>query len=241
MRKIQKEGAMIMTLVVAVCLAMAMVEIVLAPGYAAKSGIKALLFLAVPVLFLLASRKGSGLSAQRKDTVLSLVRMKPGGWRFSGLLAAGTFMGIVGAYFLLGELFDFSTVVPALEENLGIRRDNFIWVALYISFINSLLEEFFFRGFAFLTLLHATGKRTAYLFSATSFALYHVAIMNGWFSPGLMILLIGSLFAAGMLFDWLDEKKGSILPSWMVHISANFAINTIGFILLGIIPGFQLE
>jgi len=217
-----------MILVVAVCLVMAFVEIVMAPGYAAKSGIKALLFLAAPVLFLLASKKGS---------VIYLFRMKKGGWRFSGLLAAGTFVGIVGAYFLLGDLFDFSSVAPTLQDNLGINGGNFIWIALYISFANSLLEEFFFRGFAFLTLLRSSGKKTAYLFSATSFALYHVAIMNGWFSPLLMILLIAALFLAGMLFDYLDEKKGSILPSWMVHISANFAINTIGFILLGMIPG----
>lgn len=217
-----------MTLVIGVCLAMALVEVVLAPGYAAKSGIKALLFLAAPMLFLLASRKGS---------ISSLFRMKPGGWRFSVLLATGTFVGILGAYAMLGDFFDFSSVAPALEDNMGISKDNFVWVALYISLVNSLLEEFFFRGFAFLTLIPAAGKKTAYLFSATSFALYHVAIMNGWFSPGLMILLIGSLFAAGILFDWLDEKKGSILPSWMVHISANFAINAIGFMLLGIIPG----
>jgi len=217
-----------MILVIGVCLVMAFVEIVMAPGYAAKSGIKALLFLAVPVLFLVASKKGS---------VIFLFRMKKGGWRFSGLLAACTFVGIVGAYFLLGDLFDFSSVAPTLQDNLGINGGNFIWIALYISFANSLLEEFFFRGFAFLTLLRSSGKKTAYLFSATSFALYHVAIMNGWFSPLLMILLIAALFLAGMLFDYLDEKKGSILPSWMVHISANFAINTIGFILLGMIPG----
>lgn len=216
-----------MILVIGVCLVMAFVEIVMAPGYAAKSGIKALLFLAAPVLFLLASKKGS---------VIYLFRMKKGGWRFSGLLAAGTFVGIVGAYFLLGDLFDFSSVAPTLEDNLGINGGNFIWIALYISFANSLLEEFFFRGFAFLTLLRSSGKKTAYLFSASTFALYHLTIMNGWFSPLLMVLLICALFLAGILFDWLDEKKGSILPSWMVHISANFAINAIGFLLLGMIP-----
>jgi uncharacterized protein len=227
MEQTKKEGIMVMTLVVGVCLAMAFVEVVLAPGYAAKSGIKASLFLAAPVLFLLASKKGS---------VVSLFRMTKGGWRFSAMLAAGTFIGLVGAYFLLGSLFDFSSVAPALENRLGISGDNFIWVALYISFVNSLLEEFFFRGFAFLTLLRSSGKRIAYLFSASTFALYHVAIMNGWFSPMLMGLLISSLFLAGILFNYLDEKKGSILPSWMVHISANFAINAIGFILLGMVP-----
>jgi membrane protease YdiL (CAAX protease family) len=228
MKKTKKEGAMIMALVIGVCLAMAFVEIAMAPGYAAKSGIKALLFLGAPALFLLLSKQGS---------VSDLFRMKKGGWRFSALLAAGTFLGILGIYFLFGGFFDFSSVTPTLESQLGISGDNFIWVALYISFVNSLLEEFFFRGFAFLTLLRSSGRKTAYLFSASSFALYHVAIMNGWFAPGLMILLIGALFLAGVLFDYLDEKKGSILPSWMVHISANFAINTIGFILLGMIPG----
>ena len=228
MRKTKKESVMIMTLVVGVCLAMAFVEIVLAPGYAAKSMAKILLFLAAPLLF---------LGYKRKDTVLSLFRMKRGGGKQLAILAAVTFFGIVGSYFLFGRFFDFSSVAPTLESQLGISGGNFVLVALYISFINSLLEEFFFRGFAFLTLMKSMGKRSAYFFSATAFALYHVAIMNGWFSPLLTILLIASLFLAGIFFDYLDEKKGSILPSWMVHISANFAINTIGFILLGMVPG----
>lgn len=217
-----------MILVIAVCLAMAYVEIVMAPGYATKSGIKIALFLAVPFFFLLTSKKIS---------IPSLFRIKRGGWMFSGTLAAITFLGIIVAYFIFRSLFDFSDLAPTLESNLGINGSNFVFVALYISFINSLLEEFFFRGFAFLALIKSAGKKTAYVFSATAFALYHVAIMNGWFSLPLMVLLILSLLFAGFLFNYLDEKKGSILPSWMVHISANFAINAIGFILLGMIPG----
>jgi len=222
-----------MTLVVVACLAMAYVEVVMSPGYAAKSGIKIALFLALPIFFLLTSKKASP-----KAAIAPFFRMKKGGWRFSGILAAITFFGILGAYFLFRDQFDFSTVAPTLQSQLGINGTNFIFVALYISFINSLLEEFFFRGFAFLALLKYAGKKLTYCFSAFAFALYHVAIMNGWFSLPLMALLILSLTFAGFLFNYIDEKKGSILPSWMVHISANFAINTIGFILLGIIPGF---
>lgn len=217
-----------MTLVTAACLLMALVEIVLSPGYAVKSGIKALLFLAAPLLFFLTAKKGPPLD---------LFRINKGGGRFLVVLAAATFLGILCGYFLLGGLFDFSTVAPTLEAQLGITGGNFIYVAIYISFINSLLEEFFFRGFAFLTLLNLVGRKTAYGFSGLAFALYHVAIMNGWFSLPLMALLIASLFLAGILFNYLDEKKGSILPSWVVHISANLAINAIGFILLGLVPG----
>ena len=32
---------------------------------------------------------------------------------------------------------------------MGVNAGNFVFVALYISIVNSLLEEFFFRGFAF--------------------------------------------------------------------------------------------
>jgi len=233
MKKIKKEGVLLMTLVIVACLAMAYVELVLAPGYAAKSAIKIAFFLALPIFFLLTSQKTSP-----KAAITTFFRMKKGGWRFSGILAAITFIGIMSAYFFFRNAFDFSAVAPTLQNRLGINGTNFVFVALYISFINSLLEEFFFRGFAFLTLLKTADKKVAYIFSASAFALYHVAIMNGWFSLPLMALLILSLLFAGSLFNYIDEKKGSILPSWMVHISANFAINAIGFILLGIIPGF---
>ena len=217
-----------MTLVIAACLTMAYVEIVVAPGYAVKSVIKIGLFLGVPLLFLITSKKIS---------FRSLFPMKKGEWRFSVILAAVTFFGILGIYLIIGPFFDFSAVAPSLQDRLGIDGNNFIFIALYISFINSLLEEFFFRGFAFLSLLKTSGRKLAYGFSAMSFALYHVSIMNGWFSALLMGLVIVSLLFAGLLFDYLDEKEGSILPSWMVHISANFAINLIGFIILGMIPG----
>ena len=38
-------------------------------------------------------------------------------------------------------------LTAALTAGTGVRRENFLWVALYISFVNSLLEEFFFRPF----------------------------------------------------------------------------------------------
>ena len=97
--------------------------------------------------------------------------------------------------------------------------------------MNSLLEELFFRGFLFLNLKHRS-RRFAYVFSAGAFAAYHVAMMIGWFSPVLWLLVMAGLFVGGLIFNWLNEKQESIYPSWLVHMFANFAINTIGFILL---------
>jgi membrane protease YdiL (CAAX protease family) len=151
------------------------------------------------------------------------------------LLGFGVFILILSGYFLMGPLFDFTHVTGALQENMGVNAGNFVLVALYISIVNSLLEEFFFRGFAFFTLKKLVGRRFAYLFSAGAFAVYHIAIMTSWFSIGLFLLLIVSLVMAGLLFNWLNERNGNIYASWMVHMFANLAINTIGFILFGII------
>ena len=108
-------------------------------------------------------------------------------------------------------------------------------MALYISFINSFLEEFFFRGFAFISLKKLTSRKFAYIFSAALFALYHAGMTAGYFHIGIFLATLAGLFVAGIIFNYLNEKSENIYTSWLVHMFANFAINTVGFILFGII------
>ena len=138
---------------------------------------------------------------------------------------------VLGAYWIFKDVFDFSALTGSLNETTGVNKSNFIWVAIYISFVNSLLEEFFFRGFSFITLKKLTSRRFAYVFSSMAFALYHIAMMIGWFGlPVILISLVG-LFIGGMIFNRFDEKSENIYLSWLIHMFANFATNTIGFIL----------
>ena len=211
----------IITAVLLGCVVMAYVDAVIRPDYAIKSGIKIVLFTGLPLIYSLFEMK-------------NLLRVNRKSLGFAAALGAGVYIFILGVYFLLSSFLDFSKVTAALQNNVGVTRDNFIFVALYISFINSLLEEYFFRGVAFLWLKKAAGRKFAYIFSAAAFAAYHIAIMTNWFSPGLFVLLIAGLFGAGLLFNRLDEKYDNIYVSWLVHMFANFAINTIGFMLFGI-------
>jgi membrane protease YdiL (CAAX protease family) len=213
-------------LILVPCGIMAMIDAVLSPDYFVKSAIKLVLFLILPIILLRKhkeiSLKGL-LKIERKKLILPIA------------LGIGVYLFIIGAYFIIGPYFDFSNVTVALTENYGVKKENFVPVALYISFVNSMLEEFFFRGLAFLTLKKLTTRRFAYLFSAAAFSLYHIAIMSSWFNPFLFVLLIASLFLAGILFNWLNEKTNTIYTSWLVHMCANFATNTIGFMLFGIL------
>lgn len=205
------------------CGIMALVDGVIQPGYGIKSAIKIMLFLLLPFL----------LSRLNKEVAFGeLFHFRRKGFLVALALGASLYILIVSAYLLLALVVDFSSIVDALSENAGVNRRNFLFVALYICFINSLLEEFFFRGFLFTNLKKTASRGLAYCFSALLFALYHVAMMVGWFQLPLLILVITGLIVGGMIFNFLNENQDTIYVSWLVHMFVNFSINTIGFLLM---------
>ena len=99
----------------------------------------------------------------------------------------------------------------------------------------SLLEELFFRGFAFGFLKDKLGKLGACAFSSALFALYHVGMTGGWFNIPMALLMMLGLFVGGCIFSMLNDRLSNIYGSYFVHMSANLAINSIGFILFGMV------
>ncbi len=216
-----RQTHIIVILVTAACLVLGVVDAILQPGYLVKSLVKLTLFLLLPLVC--AALGGLDLKG--------LLRPGGRGFRTALLAGAGVYLFILLAYLALRNVFDFSAVTAGLDQGVGVTRENFAWVALYISFVNSLLEEFFFRGFAFLVLKRSSTRRFAYLFSAGMFALYHIAMMLGWFGGEVVALAVAGLFIGGCLFNFCDERNGTIWLSWLIHMFANFAINTVGFLL----------
>jgi membrane protease YdiL (CAAX protease family) len=202
--------------VILACLAMAFVETVIRPGYAVKSCIKLLLFtgtvfaLGVRGLF---RREGLGLGIA---------------------LGGAIFAVILGAFFLCRPFLDLEANAAGLLDKEGVSRENFLWVALYISICNSFLEELLFRGVGYLALREHSSEGFAMVFSAAAFAVYHAAILDGWFSWWVYGLCMLGLFVGGLIFNALD-RRGGILPSWLAHAGANLAINTIGLMMFGLI------
>lgn len=209
-------------LVIIACIVMGIVDAVIQPGYAIKSAIKIIMFLLIPIVY--------GLFL-KEFNIKNLMKPDKKGLCIALCLGFVIYGVVIGAYWIFKDVFDFSALTGSLNETTGVNKSNFIWVAIYISFVNSLLEEFFFRGFSFITLKKLTSRRFAYVFSSMAFALYHIAMMIGWFGlPVILISLVG-LFIGGMIFNRFDEKRENIYLSWLIHMFANFATNTIGFIL----------
>lgn len=212
-------------LVIIACVVMSVVDAVIQPGYIAKSAIKLVMFLLIPIVY----------SVVCKDNdIKKLLKPDKKGFILALILGVGVYIVVLGAYLIFRNVFDFSALTSSLNETTGVNGSNFIWVALYISFANSLIEEFLFRGFAFLTLKKVAARGFAYVFSSLTFALYHVAMMIGWFGVPVILISLFGLFIGGLIFDRFDEKNGNIYLSWLVHMFANFATNTIGFILFAI-------
>ncbi|KND49683.1 MAG: hypothetical protein AB203_01190 [Parcubacteria bacterium C7867-008] len=198
------------------------IEQFLAASYVVKTGLKIMLFLVLPLIWAL---------RYERTQIATILGLK--GFTYKGLvpgvlIGAGSFLIILAAYAILGTFIDFPAIAHNLQSKLGITPANFLWVGLYVIGINSLLEEFFFRGFVFLNLRGNTPVWFAYVFSAGSFALYHMAIIAGWFNPILMTLALTSLFVVGLVFNMLNRKSGHFLNSWVAHAMADSAIILVG-------------
>ena len=219
---------LVVALVVFSTLIMCFVDGIITPPYLIKSLIKIVLFLVIPMIYFILNKENHNylkklFFPKKKDLLLAM------------LLGVTVYVVIMGAYFILHSYIDLETIKESLTSGTGITAQNFVYVAIYISFLNSLLEEFFFRGFAFLILKQETSRKFAYIFSSVMFAIYHVGMTSGWFNVFIYALAMLGLFVGACVFDFLNEKCENIYPSWMVHMCANFAINTVGFILFGII------
>ncbi len=217
----QKSRYIINTVILA-SLVMAIVEVVIVPSYVIKSLTKLVLFIAIPLSY---------AKIFNDNTFKDTLKTDKKSFIFSLLLGLALLVLIMGTYFFVGQFYDFASLDSGADDPSGINPSNFIYVALYITLINSFLEEFFFRGFAFGTLKTVFSRRSTYFFSSFMFALYHVALVVFWLPPVMTIIAIIALFITGLVLNKLYEKSNSLIAPWFVHLFANIPINTITYFI----------
>ena len=189
-------------------------------AYLYSSIFKVIVFTSFPIVYFKVYKEGNF-----KD-LLSLFSMKKNrqGIKFAFFLGIGVFVFIVVTFIILQPFIDREMVVEALAQN-GITPNNAIFVFVYIVVINAALEQFFFRGFVFMTLYRMNFKFYAHAFSSLLFAIYHIPILYNAIALSMLILCTVGLVAAGLIFNALTIKCKSISGSLIVHISANLALN----------------
>lgn len=226
MKKKNKRLYIIISLLV-LSLAVTYTDAFIKPNYFTKIPIKVIAFLAIPISYFLIYKK-------EFNQFKRLFKHKKNDIKKALSIGIPIYILIVTAYYLTRNIIDYSNVAPNLTKSMGITKSNFLYVTLYISILNSFLEEFFFRGYGFITLKKYTSKKFAYIFSPILFAIYHIGMLINSFHPGIIILLLVGLFIGGCIFNYLNEKNNNIYVSWLVHMLCNLGINTVGAILFGI-------
>jgi len=155
--------------------------------------------------------------------------------RYGIILGVSSFVIVILTFMFVKDYINIADIISELENKSKINPTNFILVGLYIIFINSFLEELFFRGFVFLNLYKLGHRKLGYIFSSLLFSLYHITIFQTWFNIYLTSLALVGLITIGLIFNYVDTKSQNFLNSWIIHILADCAIIAIGIKLLGIV------
>lgn len=200
------------------------VEQILQTPYIVKTIVKIPLFTLFPYLIL-----------HRFFKTTLLIRLIKSKKIFVFLWSAIVFLTVFAAAFALKSFIDTEAIGMDFSRRMKLDNQNMILAAVYTIFINSFMEEYFFRGFIFQRLSASGHYKFAYLFSSAAFAVYHVSIFKSWFSMGLMTLMLTGLFAGGLIFAFFVKKSGSVLTSWFIHVSADLALVLFGFYVLHMI------
>jgi uncharacterized protein len=194
--------------------------------------LKTALFVAFPVIYTM--QTGENVFKSSIANIKSR-QGKTGGWNVGVLLGAAVFTVILVVYIFMKQYIDSEQLILEFQEKYKINSGNILYYSFYLVFVNSFLEEFFFRGFLFLNIKRLGFRKTAYAFSSLLFAVYHIANFQNWLFPAAFVLALAGLFAGGCIFNYLDDQQETFLNSWWVHICADLAIVLIGFQLFGII------
>jgi membrane protease YdiL (CAAX protease family) len=162
--------------------------------------------------------------------------MRPSHWRRGtavavrlGLLAIGIFWL---AYYALGDfLLDKAHIRQRIDAQFHVNATTILLIAPITILLNSLLEEFFYRGFAFGQM--ARWNRTAaYLLPSIAFTVQHLLFIWHWVTPLPLTLAVIGLFVFALVVSWLYAAYGTIIAPWLAHVCGDIAMMGIAITLV---------
>ncbi len=150
---------------------------------------------------------------------------------FSGLFIC---LIVAGVYALWqNQLFSDLSGIQEKAVDFGlITPFRYLLFSLFLSFIHSLLDEYYWRWFVFKGLQIWFSWLTAAVLGSLAFAFHHYLVLSQFF-PISLTLLFGTLVGvAGFFWSFLYKKTGSLLGPWLSHASVNLAVMGVGYFLL---------
>jgi membrane protease YdiL (CAAX protease family) len=148
-----------------------------------------------------------------------------------GLGAAAAVIFLV-AYAVLGNLLlDKAVITGKIHAQFSVDAGTVFLIAPFTIMINSLIEEFFYRGFAF-GLLVARNRPVAYLLPAAVFCAQHLLFIYHWVTPLPLALAAVALFVFAVVLEAVDLQAQSLVAPWLIHVCGDLAMMAIAIELI---------
>ena len=157
------------------------------------------------------------------------------GWKASAPwvhgLGSGLGLALVGFALMqtpIGSMVrDSAGNIRQKTSDLGIL-DNFWLFASLISIFHSLLEEYFWRWFAFGQLRRLMRPWAAHILAGLAFSAHHIVVTLQYFPLAWGLFLGLSVGLGGILWSFQYEQQQSLLGPWLSHILVDFTLMAIG-------------
>lgn len=150
-------------------------------------------------------------------------------WLGAGAISLAVLVVVFGGYALVGERLLDADALRRSVETSGIGTPlRFVVAALAISFVNSLLEEYFWRWFVFRRCAELVGEPRAVPLAAALFTSHHVVTFCVLFGAQAGLAASLAVFVAGCVWSLCYLRWRSIWPGWWTHVVADLAGIAIG-------------
>jgi membrane protease YdiL (CAAX protease family) len=157
--------------------------------------------------------------------------------REAALVAAATSVAfaaaIAAAYALVGREWIDAEELLRVTSAAGIGTPlRYAAFALWLSLVNSLVEEYVWRWFVFRRCEELAGRLAAVPLGALLFTLHHAVAFSLELGPRAGLLASLGVFTAGCAWSALYLRYRSIWPGWASHVAADLAGLAIGWRIL---------
>ncbi len=153
-------------------------------------------------------------------------------WPVAGVAVGVVMAGLIFAFYygvLRSRVGGYGPMLADKLDSLGIREHYWTMVVV-ISFANSALEEYYWRGFILGELLDRLDSRAmACVVAGGLFGLHHIfAVLflgNVWLiAAGVLMTVV-----AGVVWNWMRAHGASLLDCYVSHIMADLAALWVGW------------
>jgi membrane protease YdiL (CAAX protease family) len=148
--------------------------------------------------------------------------------------------GILGLYFIVLRSSPLLRGTPAQLEaklrDMGLATPaGYLLLAVFLSVIHSLLEEYYWRWFVFSWLRRSIPRVAAMVLSSLAFMAHHVVILAVFFPGRFWTAAVPCALAiagGGFVWAWLYDRTNSIYAPWLSHLLIDAAIMGVGYDML---------